>query len=430
MMYCTCMSQLVIEGGHKLVGTINAGSSKNAALPLIAASLLTKESITLHKIPHITDAGTMLTMLTAMGAEMNRADETVKITALDISQKRIPRELVGHLRGSILLIGALLGRDRMVSIPKPGGDIIGARPMDTPLDAFRQLGAKISKTKDSVQIDGSNMQSGVVILREFSVTATENILLSAATLTGTTTIKIAATEPHIVALAGLLNKMGAKVRGAGTHTITVTGSNKLRGTTYTNIPDMLEAGFFILLAAATKSPLRINNVPTQDLELFFKKLDDIGLKYQIQGSTVTVIPSPLKSFSMQSLPHPGIPTDLQAPFSVVATQATGASLIHDPLYEGRLRHCGELAKMGAKINITDPHRVIIEGPTKLKGQHIQSLDLRAGATLLMAGLIASGITIVDNAEIIERGYANLPERLRAIGAHLKVKQDTMKENAT
>jgi UDP-N-acetylglucosamine 1-carboxyvinyltransferase len=212
--------------------------------------------------------------------------------------------------------------------------------------------------------------------------------------------------------------MGATIEGDGTHTITITGSESLHGAELVNIPDMLEAGFFILLAAATDSELTVTNVPVDHLLLFFKLCDEIGIAYKISGSTVTVLKSTLRPFKVQALPYPGIPTDLQAPFAVIATQVQGASLIHDPLYEGRFKHVFELEKMGAKAVVCDPHRVIITGPTELVGRTIPSLDIRSGASLIIAGLIARGTTTIEQAELIERGYANIVSRLQAVGAHI------------
>lgn len=395
------MSQFIIQGNARLRGSIATQGSKNAALPLLAASLLTNELCQFGNIPDIADVSQM--------------KELVKAAAAD---EQLPAEIVGRLRGSILLLGALLGRHRRVTLPKPGGDIIGARPIEVHLDGFQQLGAICTQTADLVTIDGENLTAGRVVLREFSVTATENMMLAAATLPGTTTIEIAAAEPHVAALGKLLTAMGAKVEGAGTHTITIHGSPKLHGAPFINIPDMLEAGFFILLAAGTHSELTVTNVPVNDLLLFFKKLDDIGILYEIDGDTVCVKPGQLRGFKMQSLPHPGIATDLQAYFSVIATQATGSTLIHDPMYEGRFKHIAELQKMGADAIICDPHRVIINGPTQLHGRHIPSLDIRAGATLLMAGLVADGETVIDQAQIIDRGYINIASRLQTIGADI------------
>lgn len=415
------MSHFVIQGRGTLKGTIPVFGSKNAALPLIAATLLTREPVTLTNIPPISDVYRMIRILEGLGATASYEDTTLTVEAKNVDLSNIPTEDVSALRGSILLLGSLLGRDRNVTLPKPGGDIIGARPIDVHLDGFAQLGASIKEDADTVTIDGSNLRAGTVVLREFSVTATENILMTAASIPGTTTIHIAAAEPHIIALANLLQSMGATITGAGTHTIEVTGTDSLQGAQMSNIQDMLEAGLFILLGAATKSELTVQGVPTEDLLLFFKKLDDIGIKYDFKNEVdgladVVVSPSELHAFKVQTLPHPGMATDLQAPFSVIATQVQGSSLIHDPLYEGRFKYITELQKMGANATVCDPHRVIITGPTQLTGRRIPSLDIRAGATLLMAGLIADGETIIDNAEIIDRGYAQFTERLQAIGA--------------
>lgn len=423
------MSHFRIQGGATLQGEISVFGSKNAALPLIAATLLTKETVTLENIPAIADVTRMREIVEAMGVQTDFADNRLRITAAAITTDNLPDDRIKSLRGSILLLGALLGRQRAVRLAFPGGDIIGARPIDAHIDAFRQLGAVVTaQDRTSITIDGSNLKADKVVLKEFSVTATENVLLAAALLPGTTTIHIAAAEPHVVALAELLNAMGANIQGAGTHTIIVEGVEALHGATFRNIPDMLEAGFFILLAAAAASTLTVRNVPVDHLLLFFKKLDDIGINYRIHNaasdiSDVTVQPGKLKAFTMQSLPHPGIPTDLQAPFAVIATLAAGTSLIHDPLYEGRFKHIHELQKMGANAVICDPHRVIITGPSTLYGQRIPSLDIRSGATLLLAGIVASGETIIEEAEIIDRGYAQLEERLQKVGVNISRGED-------
>lgn len=420
------MYRFVIEGGTPLKGTIEVLGSKNAALPLIAASLLTNKTVKLRNIPTILDVERMLEIIQSLGGEVERKGTTLFLNNEQVKGSTASSQVMGKLRGSILLLGSLLGRHRYVRLPHPGGDIIGARPIDTHLDAFRQLGAKIKREDEIIEIDGRNMKAGPVVLREFSVTATENVMMVAATLPGETTIHTAAAEPHISALAILLNRMGARVSETASHTITVRGRRNLKGGAFTNISDMLEAGFFILLGAATRSKIKVEGAPIADLRLFFKKLDDIGIKYRTDDRTasVTVLPSTLRSFKMQSLPHPGIPTDMQAPFSVIATQAQGSSLIHDPLYEGRLRHILELTKMGASAVICDPHRVIINGPTPLFGKTMPSLDIRSGATLVMAGLVAEGRTIIEEADIIERGYFQLPERLQSLGARINKVQET------
>lgn len=419
------MAKFVIMGGKKLSGDIVVMGSKNAALPLLSAALLTKEPITLAEIPDIRDVENLLSIIEALGAKVARDHQAVTIEARTVEPSLLPEEKMRLLRGSILLMGALLGRCRHVTLPYPGGDIIGARPIDVHVDAFQQLGARITDDGKSIKIDGQFLSPGEVTLREFSVTATENVMLLAAQLPGRTTIQVAATEPHVVALGTLLNKMGAIVTGAGTHTIRIDGSSNLSGAKFTNIPDMLEAGLFILLGSVVGEDLMVRNAPVADLKLFFKKLDDIGVNYEIDASTnsVRVRPATLKSFRMQSLPFPGIPTDLQAPFAVVACSAHGSSLIHDPLYEDRFRHIGQLQKMGAKAVICDPHRVIIEGLVELQGRDLDSLDIRSGATLIMAGLAARGVTTIKGAEIVERGYANLESRLQAVGAQIRCEDE-------
>jgi len=422
MVYCCYsseMASIVIKGGKHLGGTIRVNGSKNGALPLLAASLLTTQPVQIDNVPNITDVKTLLQIMQAMGVQAKMSGDRVNMEADHVDQFKLANKLVGEMRGSILLIGALLGRDREAHLPQPGGDVLGARPIDVHLDALEQLGAMVTRRNNLIHVDGSHLKAGRVVLQEFSVTATENIMLVAATLPGYTTINIAANEPHVVKLAEMLTAMGATIEGAGTHTMRIMGKKKLAGVKITNNNDMLEAGLFILMAAATQSELNITRVPLDDLALFFKKLDEIGVNYSCHNDTVQVSPAPLQSFHMQTLPHPGIATDLQAPFSVVATQVKGGSLIHDPMYESRFRHCDELIKMGASITVCDPHRVIIDGPTQLHGQHIKSLDIRSGATLVLAGLVAKGQTIIDDVEIIERGYADLVERLKAIGADIE-----------
>ena len=415
------MAKFVIEGGRRLQGTIPVLGSKNAALPLLSACLLTQEAVTIHNVPQIRDVANLMAILESLGAQVTRAGDAVTVVAKTLDQTNLPADKVGALRGSVLLMGPLLARWGAVALPRPGGDVIGARPIDVHLDAFRQLGARVQEDGTMVQIDGNNLRAGEVTLREFSVTATENVMLLAAGLPGATTIHVAATEPHVIALGELLTRLGARVTGAGTHTITVEGTLERGGATVTNIPDMLEAGLFILLGAVCAEDLVIENVPLTHLPLFFKKLEDIGVDFSIDQAKnqVRVRQSPLQSFSMQSLPHPGIPTDLQAPFAVVATVAPGSSLIHDPLYEDRFRHINELQKMGGRAVVCDPHRVIIQGPVRLHGTEIDSLDIRSGATLIMAGLVAEGQTIIHGAEVVERGYERLAERLQAIGAAIR-----------
>ena len=413
------MARFVISGQEPLSGIINVNGAKNAALPLISAALLTAEEVVLERIPKLRDVSSMLEILNGLGAEVEHEGETCRIRSRSIETESLPDSLVGKLRGSVLLMGALGGRCGVVHLPEPGGDMIGARPIDVHLDAFKQLGVKATREDGLIRLDARPAHAGRVVLREFSVTATENVMLLAARLPGATTIEIAATEPHVVALAQMLTAMGAKVTGAGTHTIIIQGKEKLSGVKFRNIDDMIEAGSFILMAAATKSNILVTPVPTDDLLLFFKKLEDFGVQFSMEAGGVRVRPANLKSGNVQTLPHPGMATDLQAPFAVVATQAQGSSMIHDPMYEGRFKYATELQKMGACITICDPHRIIIEGPSQLKGAQLNSLDIRSGMTLLTAGLIAEGETVIEDVEVIDRGYERIDERLRMLGAKIE-----------
>jgi UDP-N-acetylglucosamine 1-carboxyvinyltransferase len=416
------MSKFVINGGRKLEGKIKVGGAKNAALPMIAAAILTKEEVVLSNVPNIRDVRNISEIMKAMGAEVEFSDNSLKICCEKIDPAQVPEELVKLLRGSILLVGPLLAINKKVRLPLPGGDVIGARPIEAHVDAFRQLGAKVEEGDDYIEIDGINLKPGRVILNEFSVTATENVLMLAAGLPGKTTIEIAAAEPHVRVLTEMLAGMGAQIEGVGTHTVTVVGKEGLGGGQFKVCQDILEAGLFILTAAATGSDLLVEGVPTDDMSLFFKKIKEIGVEFEADEEKrgVRVRPSSLKGFKVQTLPYPGMPTDLQAPFSVVATQAKGSSLIHDPMYEDRFRHVAVLIIMGAVAVVCVPHRVIIEGPTQLMGREIPSLDIRSGATLVLAGLVAEGQTIINEAEIIERGYEDLHKRLQSIGADIKL----------
>ncbi len=403
-------------------GKIKVGGAKNAALPMIAASILTKEEVILNNVPDIRDVINIVKIVRTMGASAEFSDKSLKICCDKIDPERVPEDSVKLLRGSILLIGPLLTINKRVGLPLPGGDVIGARSIESHVDALTQLGAKVKEEDDCMEIDGTNIKPGRVVLSEFSVTATENILMLAAGLSGKTTIEIAAAEPHVKALADMLAGMGAQIDGAGTHTIEITGNENLSGGCFSVCQDMLEAGLFILTAAATGSSLLVEGVPTNEMSLFLKKIKEIGIKFEAdeKKEEVRLRPNSLKGFKVQTFPYPGIPTDLQAPFSVVATQAKGSSLIHDPMYEDRFRHVIELIKMGAKAVVCDPHRVIIEGPTTLVGREISSLDIRSGATLVLAGLVARGKTVINEAEIIERGYEDLHKRLQSVGADIEL----------
>jgi UDP-N-acetylglucosamine 1-carboxyvinyltransferase len=412
--------KFLINGGKPLKGNIEARGAKNAAFPLLAATLLTKEPCRISNLPLIEDIFKMLRILEQMGAQIKWLDKReIEIKCADVDPSLIPYEVVSYFRGSILLLGPLLARFGKIKFPPPGGCLIGARPIDTHLDAFLQCGAKICGKNKFYHFEGK-LRPAEVILNEFSVTATENVLLASSLLPGDTTLKIADQDYAIQELAKVLRKMGVKISGFGTHTIKISGKKKLKGFRHSVIYDPVEAGTFLVAALATNGKILIKNTELRFLELFLKRLKDFGAKFEIRGAkSILVLPSNrLTMDKVQSLPYPGIPTDLQPELGVLATQAKGPTLIHDPLYEGRLKYLEELNKMGASIIFCDPHRAIVNGPTPLFGTEIPSLDIRSGAALIIAGLVAKGKTTINNIYQIDRGYEKIEERFQNLGADI------------
>jgi UDP-N-acetylglucosamine 1-carboxyvinyltransferase len=421
------MARFVIQGGRSLQGRIEVKGSKNAVLPILAATLLSKEPCIIKNVPLIEDVFRMIELLKGMGAEIRWLKPGIlQVNTSSIKQPQINYDLVSRFRASILVLGPLLARFKKVSFCHPGGCIIGARPIDTHIDAFAQLGVKFSvergRDRDLYFFDSSFVRPGRVVLKEFGVTPTENIVLLASCLPGKTQIEIAAAEPHVQDLCNFLRKCGVSIQGVGTHSLVITGRRDPGGTEHTLIPDPIEVGSFAVLGAATRSRLIIENVCFDHLDFVFKKFEEFNIHFKKdwQSRTLTILPSSrLKASRVQTLPYPGFPSDLQAPMTVLATQAEGSSLIHEVIYEGRLKHIEELQKMGANAMIADPHRALITGPTLLYGRELASLDIRSGATMVIAGLVAEGETIINQAEIIDRGYEKLEQRLQGLGARIK-----------
>ncbi|GAG88659.1 unnamed protein product, partial [marine sediment metagenome] len=323
-------------------------------------------------------------------------------------------------RISVLLIGALLPRFKEFKISKPGGDRIGLRPITTHLKALKGLGVDIKEESDFYHFKTNGLQGKEIVLQEFSVTATENLIMAASLTEGKTIIKGAACEPHVQDLARMLNNMGGDIEGIGTHTLKIQGKKKLKGVSHRTIPDYLEAGTFIVMGAAVGKKLRVNNIVSEHLDLFLAKLKEIGVEFKKDDDSIEVWETTdLKPARVQALPCPGFPTDLLPIIVPLLTQAKGKSLIHDPLYPNRFSYVDELRKMRADIEIVDPHRAFIFGRTPLKGMKIESWDIRAGASLVVAGLMAQGETIIENIEQIDRGYEKIEERLQKIGANIK-----------
>ncbi len=430
--------KFIIRGGKPLKGEVEIRGAKNAAFPMLVATLLTKEPCIIDNLPLIEDVFQMLKILKSLGAEISwLGKRKIKIKCQNVSPLKIPLDIVGCFRGSILILGPLLARFKKVKIPPPGGCVIGARPINTHLDAFSQAGVKISIRENFYYFASSSVASSVsekrrrenknkkkpieIILREFSVTATENILLFSAACSQKTILKIADQDYQVQELIKVLRKMGAKIKEVGVHALEIIGTQKLKGFQHVIISDPIETGTFIVATLATQGEVLIKNAELSFLSLFLKRLKDFGANFKILGpKLIKILPSKnLKIDKIQSLPYPGIHSDLQPELGVLATQTKGPTLIHDPLYEGRLKYLEELNKMGADIIFCDPHRAIVYGPTKLEGVEIPSLDLRAGAALIIAGLIAKGKTIINNIYQIDRGYEKIEERLQKLGADIR-----------
>ncbi len=430
--------RLIINGDGRIKGNIEVRGSKNAATPMIAASLLSDKPCTISNLPLIDDVYKMIKLIESMGAKVSWKEErTIEIDAGDIDPDKLDQELVAQMRSSVLLISPLLARFGKLRIRHPGGCVIGSRSIKTHLEFLKKMGARVYleevgqkelnngelvKKADLYHFEAEEgLRGGEIILDEFSVTATENALMAASLAKGETTIKIAASEPHVSNLALFLKKMGAQITGEGTHSMRVKGRDILKGANHGVIYDYLEAGTFTLIGLVSRGEVEIENVPINDLDLFFSMLKKGGgdIKFlsedriRVKGKKKMVLEK------IQTMPYPGIPTDLQSPLGVLATQTQGLTLIHDPLYEGRLKYLEELNKMGAEIVMCDPHRAIINGPTTLQGTNLDPLDLRSGAALIMAGIIAQGTTIIRDVSQADRGYERIEERLQKIGVDVR-----------
>ena len=420
------MQCFVIEGGKTLKGEIEVRGSKNAAMPILAATLLTKEPSTIDNIPLIEDVKRFLEIIESLGGKVEwLGKRKVRINPKNLNLKKIDQSLVKKLRASVLLIPSLLHHFKKFKLAQPGGCLIGVRSIEAHLDALSQLGVKIRKTPTFYYYNGANIKNSNVVLKEFSVTATENVLMLASLIPGKTILKVGALEPHVEDLVAFLKKMGAKIKVVSPHAYEITGRKKLSGASHKVIPDPIEAGTFMILAAALHSKILIKNVRLDHLDLVIKKLEEIGVGIKIYSRrnlyfNILMIPSyNLNGIKIQTQPYPGIPTDLQSPFGVLATQLNGTSIIFDTMFDGRLKYIDELIKMGANAIIADPHRALITGPTALYAQDINSLDIRSGISLVIAALLAKGKTVIRDAYQIDRGYEKIDERLKKLGADIK-----------
>lgn len=415
------VDKFVINGNKELSGEIEVRGSKNAAGPCLVAVLLTQEECVIDNVPIIEDIKNTIEILKSLGVKVEYLSERkVKLKAENIDSSGMDLEKISKTRISVLFFGSLLARLKSFRISSPGGDVIGVRPILVQLKALEKLGAKIERRGDIYSISREDLLGKEIVLGEFSPTATESLMMAAVLAKGKTIIKGAASELSVQDLGKQLLKMGAKIKGLGTHFIEIEGVEKLHGCSHSIESDHLEAGTFIVAGALTLGKVVVKNINFDYLDLFLNRLEEIGVNFEKGQNQITVWYSPnLNAIKIQALPHPGFPTDLLPVIIPLLIKARGKSLIHDPLYENRLGYVHELRKMGGDIEIVDPHRAFVFGPKKLSGLNIDSSDIRAGACLVIAGLMAEGQTTINNVFQIDRGYERIEERLQKLGADIR-----------
>ena len=423
------MEKFIIEGGQPLSGTISPAGNKNAALPALAATLLTEEEVVLRNIPRIRDVEAMLDLLRGLGATAEwRDDNVVAVTAADIHNGEVDQALSERIRASFLLAGPLLARLGHAVMPPPGGDVIGRRRLDPHLDAFRALGARVEANRMYRLSAPQGLRPCDFFMDEPSVMATENALMAAALTAGSTVIHNAASEPHVQDLARLLLQMGARVEGIGSNVLVVHGEGRLGGADYTIAPDYIEVGSFIALAACTGGELRINDVVADDLRMTRLAFERLGCRIEYDGDDVIVPGGQALRVKddegdaiskIEDGPWPAFPADLTSIALALATQADGMVLIHEKMFENRLFFVDKLVSMGARVIVCDPHRAVVSGPSRLHGERMESPDIRAGMAMLIAALCADGRSEIGNIRQIDRGYERIDERLRALGARIE-----------
>ncbi len=426
-------SKFTVQGGKPIHGEIEPQGNKNEAMPLMAAACLTDQPVTLENIPQIEDVRLMEKILSDLGLSTSESDACPTRRTLTLQTKTNPKstihsELGSRLRGSVTLAGPLLARTGEVTLPRPGGDRIGRRRLDTHLQIFTALGAQITEGNAGLKIQAKKLKGADILLDEASVTATENGLCAASLAEGTTVIHNAASEPHVQALAHLLNAMGAKITGIGTNTLTIEGVKTLRGATHRIGPDYLEAGSFLALAAVTGGELKIKNAAPEHMRMILQTFHRLGIHTQIKGQDILVPKKQSLEVEKEfggAVPHiadapwPGFPADMTSVALVTATQCKGTVLIHEKLFESRLFFVDGLLEMGARIILCDPHRAVVLGSDKLRGAKLASPDIRAGMALLIAALCAEGESEIRNIGQIDRGFSQIEERLKSLGAQIE-----------
>jgi UDP-N-acetylglucosamine 1-carboxyvinyltransferase len=411
------MSQYIIKGGTPLTGEVSIGGAKNAALGIIAAAIMADDSVTIENIPDVRDINVLLDALTELGVRVQRINRhTVKINATKINSFRADSEAIRKIRGSYYLIGALLGKYHHAEVALPGGCSIGSRPIDQHEKGFQALGATTEKKHGLVFADAEKLTGNHIYLDISSVGATINIMLASVLATGQTVIENPAKEPHVVDVASFLNSMGANIKGAGTDVIRIKGVEKLHGTTYSIIPDQIEAGTFMMAAAITHGDIVLKNVIPKHLEVISAKLMEMGAEIEESGDSLRVrAGKELSGVNVKTFPYPGFPTDMQPQTTTVLATCTGTSVVTESVFESRFKYVDELSRMGAEIMI-EGNTAVIKGPKSLTGATVSAPDLRAGAALVLAGLAAEGYTVVEQIEYIERGYEDFEKKMMELGA--------------
>ena len=414
------MEQYVIKGGNPLVGEVEIGGAKNAALGILAAAIMTDETVIIDNLPNVRDINVLLSAMEGIGAKIERLGEhKVKINGSLIHDLSVDYEYINKIRASYYLLGALLGKYKKAEVAFPGGCAIGTRPIGLHLKGFRALGADVDIQHGLISATAEHLVGNHIYLDKVSVGATINIMMAASMAEGKTIIENAAKEPHVVDVANFLNSMGANIRGAGTDVIRIVGVEKLHKTEYSIIPDQIEAGTFMFAAAATKGDVTVKNVIPKHLEATTAKLIEIGCEVEEFDDAVRVVSSkPLHHTQVTTLPYPGFPTDMQPQMSVLLALAEGTSTVTESIFENRFKYVDELTRMGAQVKV-ESNIAIITGVEKFTGARVSAPDLRAGAALVIAGLAAEGITIVDDIYYIERGYEHFEEKLASLGAMIE-----------
>lgn len=421
------MEQYAIKGGNPLVGEVEIGGAKNAALPILAAAIMTDETVLIENVPDVRDTNVLIQAMESIGAIVERVDRhTVRINGSRINGHSIEDDFIKKIRASYYLIGALLGKYKKAEVVLPGGCNIGSRPIDQHIKGWKALGTRVDIAHGLISAHAEELKGSHIYMDVVSVGATINVMMAAVMAQGQTIIENAAKEPHVVDLANFLNSMGANIKGAGTDVIRIKGVTSLHKTEYTIIPDQIEAGTFMFAAAVTKGDITVKNVIPKHLESITAKLIEIGCEVEESDDAVRVVASkPLVHTHVKTLPYPGFPTDMQPQMAVALGLSQGTSIVTESIFENRFRYVDELTRMGANIKV-EGNTAIINGVGKYTGAGISAPDLRAGAALVIAGLAAEGFTMLDEIQYIERGYEDFDLKLQGLGAHIE-KVETERE---